>query len=84
MIICERPIPPNDHLQEATTTTPITRATWGVTRAKGVTGQKEEKKEKEEEEKENKEEEKKENWRRRTGRAEDIEGSIRGPRGPKK
>ena len=48
-----------------------------------VTGQKEEKKEKEEEEKENKEEEKKENWRRRTGRAGDIEGSIRGPRGPK-
>ena len=48
MIICERPVPPNDHLQEATTTTTATGATWGVTRMKGVTGQKEEeKKEKE-------------------------------------
>ena len=47
-----------------------------------MTGQKEEKKEKEEE-KENKEEEKKENWRRGTGKAGDIEGSIRGPHGPK-
>ena len=48
MIICERLVPPNDHLQEATTT-----------RVKGVTGQKEEKKEKEKMEK--KEEKKKEN-----------------------
>ena len=49
-----------------------------------MVSEKEEKEEKEEEEeKENKEEEKKENWQRRTERAGDIEGSIRGPRGPK-
>ena len=46
-----------------------------------MTEQKEAKKEKEKEEKEEK---KKENCRRRDGRTDDIFGSIRGPRGPKK
>ena len=39
MIICKSPVPTDDHLQEATTTTTVT----------GVTGQKEEKKGKEKE-----------------------------------
>ena len=50
-----------------------------------MTEQKEEKKEKEKEEKEEKKEEKKkENCLGRDGRTDDIGGSIRDPRGPKK
>ena len=51
MIVCKRPDPPDDYLQEATTTTGVTS---GVTMVTGVTGPKEEKREKEKEEKEEK------------------------------
>ena len=53
-----------------------------MTTTTGVTGQKEEKKEKEKEEKEEK---KKKNCRGRAGgRQADLEGSIQGPRRPKR
>ena len=67
MIICKSPVPTDDHLQEATTTTTVT----GVTRGDGAEGG---------------EERKGEGGEKILvdGRAHGpIEGSTRGPRGPK-
>ena len=50
MIVCKRPVAPDDHLQELcpsrTTTTTTNRVKGGVTRVTGVMGQKEEREEK--------------------------------------
>ena len=71
MIICKRPAPPDDQQQQQK------QQEQTKTTMTGVTGQKEEKKEKEKEEK--KKEKKK--LLGRTGTP--IEGSTKGPRGPK-